>query len=80
MAESPVPVNTKSPMLVTLSGMMISVKLKQFSNTLDSMVVTVLGIVTVSKLEQWAKKELPNVWIPSGRDTVLRLVQQLNMH
>ena len=47
--------NAYQPMLVTLSGIEMLVKLRQYSNAPVSIFVTPLGIVTLTRLEQLEK-------------------------
>ena len=51
--------NHKTPILVTLFGIVIDVKFEQLEKALLSILVTLFGIVIDVKLSQLAKAEFP---------------------
>ena len=69
------PLNAFSPMLVTLSGIVMLVKLLQLANAYAPMLVTLSGIVMLVKLLQPLKVELPILVTLSGIVMLVKLLQ-----
>ena len=65
-------------MVVTLSGIVMLVRLSQSSNARRPILVTLSGIVTVVRLSQWQNAPTPMVVTLSGIVMLVRLVQSSN--
>ena len=68
------PAKAKSPILVTLSGMLILERELQLKNTPFSILVTLFGILMLTRVLQFANAHSPIVVTLSG---ILMLVREL---
>ena len=70
--------NAKSPILVTLLGMLILVRLLHWENAASSMLVTLLGIVMLARLEHPKKARRPMFVTLLGMVICVRLSHNSN--